>query len=68
MIQEYIRNQKMDFQSKRWLFSNNSNTSPSKESSNFANKIQMIFNSAYNIIDVKGKIRKSNGISADVIR
>jgi len=44
MIQEYIKEQKMDFKTKRWLFSYNNHTSPSKESSNFSNKIQKIFN------------------------
>ena len=68
MIQEYIKDQKMDIQTKRWLFSNNLHTSPSKESSNFSSKIQMIFNNFYNITDGNGKIRKSNGISADIIR
>ena len=32
MIQEYIKEQKMDFKTKRWLFSYNNHTSPSKES------------------------------------
>jgi len=67
-IQEYITSQKMNFDNRRWLFSNTGNTSPSKESSNFSNKIQIIFNIVYNITDGNGKIRKSNGISADIIR
>jgi hypothetical protein len=68
MIQEYIKEQKIDFKTKRFLFSNKTHTSPSKESSNFSNKIQMIFNRVYNITDENGNIRKSNGISADIIR
>jgi len=68
MIQQFIKNQNMDFKTKRWLFSNNKNTSPSKESSNFSNKIQLIFNSVYDIKSEDGKIKKTGGISVDIIR
>jgi hypothetical protein len=68
MIQEFIQKQNMDFITKRWLFSNNKNTSPSKESSNFSNKIQLIFNSVYDIKSEDGKIKKTGGISVDIIR
>jgi hypothetical protein len=65
MIQEYIKNEKLNYTNKKYLFTN---TKPSNQSSNFSIKIQKIFNEVYDIKDSNGKIRKTNGISVDVIR